>query len=147
MSVERDLSKGTLADTGALVSVIVANDRNHARCVAVLPKIKRPFVSTQACLTEALHLLDRAEGFVAQTELWNWIDSGDLYLLDWSEDDTERAREFVFRYQPFCDYADATLLVAAERTGLRRVFTIDGHFFAYRLTDGVALIVLPGPGR
>ena len=38
-----------------------------------------------------------------------------------------------------CDYADATLLVAAEEIGLRRIFTVDRHFYAYRLTSGESL--------
>jgi uncharacterized protein len=46
-----------------------------------------------------------------------------------------------FRDQP-CDYADATLLVAAEDTGRKRVFTIDTHFHAYRLSNRDALVII-----
>lgn len=42
-----------------------------------------------------------------------------------------------------CDYADATLLVAAEQTGTRRIFTFDKHFYAYRLSNGDHLEVIP----
>jgi len=43
------------------------------------------------------------------------------------------------------DIVDASLETIAEATGLRRVFTIDSHFFAYRLLDGHALEVVPAP--
>jgi predicted nucleic acid-binding protein len=46
-----------------------------------------------------------------------------------------------FRDQP-CDYADATLLVASEVLGVTAVLTLDGHFFAYRLSNGVALHII-----
>ena len=41
------------------------------------------------------------------------------------------------------DLADASLVVAAETLGGRRVFTLDRHFYAYRLADGAALEVVP----
>lgn len=41
------------------------------------------------------------------------------------------------------DLADASLVAAAETLGLKRVFTLDRHFYAYRLLDGTALEVLP----
>lgn len=146
MRTEREAWGGTLTDAGALVALILTDNSYSARCAAALPRIMMPLITTPACLTEAFHLLGRASGFPAQAALWDWFLQRDVRLLDWSENDTERARAFVFRYQPFCDYADATLLVTAKRTGLRRVFTIDGYFFAYRLTDA-ALLVLLGPGR
>ena len=55
-----------------------------------------------------------------------------------------RALAFMEKYkdQP-CDYADSTLLIAAEDLGLRSIFTFDKHFYAYRLSDGEALLVIP----
>ena len=41
------------------------------------------------------------------------------------------------------DLADATLVVAAEQHRLRRIFTLDGHFRLYRLSDGTQLDVVP----
>ena len=44
------------------------------------------------------------------------------------------------------DLADASLIAAAETLNLRQVFTIDTDFYIYRLSDGSALEVIPGPG-
>ena len=41
------------------------------------------------------------------------------------------------------DLADASLVIAAQTLGLLRVFTLDRHFYAYRLADGGALEVVP----
>ena len=40
------------------------------------------------------------------------------------------------------DLADASLIAAAETQSLRRVFTFDGDFYVYRLTDGSALEIV-----
>jgi predicted nucleic acid-binding protein len=41
------------------------------------------------------------------------------------------------------DLADASLVAAAERLGLRRIFTLDSDFYIYRLLDGSALACIP----
>lgn len=47
-----------------------------------------------------------------------------------------------YRDRPM-DLADASLVVAAERLGLHRVFTLDSDFHIYRLADGSALECIP----
>jgi predicted nucleic acid-binding protein len=39
------------------------------------------------------------------------------------------------------DMADGSLVAVAEGRGLRQVFTLDSHFYAYRLADGSTLEV------
>ena len=41
------------------------------------------------------------------------------------------------------DFADASLVAAAEALGIGRVFTIDSHFYAYQRADGQDFEVLP----
>lgn len=41
------------------------------------------------------------------------------------------------------DLADASLVAAAERLDVRRVFTLDRHFHAYRMNRGHAFDVVP----
>jgi uncharacterized protein len=40
------------------------------------------------------------------------------------------------------DLADATLVAVADTRGWRKVFTLDTHFYSYRLRDGGALEVI-----
>ena len=41
------------------------------------------------------------------------------------------------------DLRDASLMVAAEVTGSRRVFTLDNDFRIYRFDDGGYFVVIP----
>ncbi len=134
----------TLTDTGPLVALIDARDRYHALIVASLSAVAWPLVTTEACLTEALYLLNAAAGWSGQKALWQFVEDGGLRVLETPQNGPLRARAYMeqFRDQP-CDYADATLLVTAEEMGLRRVFTIDRHVYAYRLPGGIALEVIP----
>ncbi len=47
----------TLCDSGPLVALINAGDKNHSRCVAVLPSLSTPLLITWPCFTEAMYLL------------------------------------------------------------------------------------------
>lgn len=41
------------------------------------------------------------------------------------------------------DLADASLVITAERLGLRKIFTLDGHFRAYRILGRDTFEVVP----
>jgi len=43
------------------------------------------------------------------------------------------------------DLADASLIALAEAEEYGRIFSIDSDFYVYRLADGTALEVVPGP--
>jgi len=43
------------------------------------------------------------------------------------------------------DLADASLIALAEAAGYTRIFSIDSDFYVYRLANGTALEVVPGP--
>ncbi len=49
-----------------------------------------------------------------------------------------------YRDRPM-DLADASLVALAETAGYTRIFSIDSDFYVYRLADGSALEVVPGP--
>jgi predicted nucleic acid-binding protein len=61
----------------------------------------------------------------------------------WSARIARNCRLYGAIYQDVpCDFADATLLVLAERTGVREIITLDRHFHAYRV-GGQPLLVKP----
>ncbi len=43
-----------------------------------------------------------------------------------------------YRDRPM-DFADATLVIAAEKTGIRHIISIDSDFYIYRLPGKVAI--------
>lgn len=41
------------------------------------------------------------------------------------------------------DLADASLVATAETLGQRRIFTLDRHFYVYRMEDRASFEVIP----
>jgi predicted nucleic acid-binding protein len=124
-----------LCDTGPLVAILDRRDSHHARCVAALDQIPAgEMVTTWPCLTEAMHLLGDRGGLRAQDSLWTYVADGALQLYEPADGEWQRMRSLMSQYGDApMDFADASLVSAAEQLGTRRVFTIDRHFRGYRI--------------
>jgi predicted nucleic acid-binding protein len=136
-----------LIDTGPLVTLHDHEDSWHLPCATLFDKLSdQPSATTWACFTEAMYLLGHAGGYHFQARLWLAWKTELLQLLDVAADETDRARTMMEEYGDHpMDLADATLVAVADFRGLRKVFTLDTHFFAYRLRDGSVLdVILPG---
>ena len=131
----------TLADTGPLVAIVNRNDPNHAICVAATKRLPAgPLVTTWPCFTEAMYLAFRAGGFPGQPALWQLRATRRLLLLDLAGAEVDRMADLMGKYRDRpMDLADASLVVAAEYLGMKRLFTLDSDFHIYRLADGSAL--------
>ena len=125
-----------LVDTGPLVALFDPKDGLHGRCARTLKRIREPICTTTPVLTEAFHMLrpdslgsDRLREFVAEDGLSVWfLDSAAL----------TRAFELMEIYADHpMDLADASLVVAAESLGTRKIFTVDRRDFeTYRVRIG-----------
>lgn len=134
-----------LTDTGPLVALLNNNDAYHARCVQVLPSLPKPMLTTLPALTEAMHFLGNQFGWVGQGPLWELVKAGALEIAPVDSQVLARLPELMARYREVpMDLADAALVAVAEARGLQRVFTLDSHFYAYRLQSGQPLQVIPG---
>lgn len=125
-----------LVDTGPLVALFDPVDGSHKRCVGALRTIEEPIGTTVPVLTEAFHLLTPES--IGSQRLMDFVVEGGLTL--WFLDDSSiiRAFELMIQYadRPM-DLADASLVVAAENEGIRKVFTIGRHDFSiYRVKRG-----------
>lgn len=134
-----------LADTGPLVAVFDPADGDHARCLALLETIREPLFTTVPVLTEAFHLLGPAAP--GAHELMRFVAEGGLHVWFLDDGRISRAFELMNDYADApMDLADASLVVAAEALGARKVFTLDRKDFnTYRVRRGhrhVALEVL-----
>jgi uncharacterized protein len=102
----------------------------------VLKTIQEPVATTAPVLTETFHMLspgshgaDRVRDFVTVHGLAVWfMDSAGL----------ERAFELMEQYADHpMDFADASLIAAAEALNTRKIFTVERQdFSAYRLRRG-----------
>lgn len=125
-----------LVDTGPLVALFDPADGWHRRCVDLLASIDGPIITTVPVLTEALHMLS-PDSLGAQ-RLMEFVSEAGLAVWFMEEETLARAFELVVDYANVpMDLADASLVVAAEVLGLRRVFTIDRKDFdIYRIKRG-----------
>jgi uncharacterized protein len=134
-----------LCDAGPLVAIIDEDDPHHATCVAALQALRSyELLTTVACLTEAMHLLRRAGGWRVQDALWAHIIDGGIRLHAPAEGEWQRMRALMRDYADTpMDFADASLVAAAETLRQRHVFTVDRHFYVYRQRLGEAFEVVP----
>ena len=124
--------RSILVDTGPLVALFHARDRHHEAAKAMLQANPAALISTWPVITEACHFLGQA----GKRALLTFIRRGGLRLEGFTVDDVPEIDALIARYAKM-DFADATLVLAAERTGISEIFTVDRRDFeAYRLGSG-----------
>jgi len=116
--------RSILVDTGPLVALFHARDRHHEAAKAILQSNPAALVSTWPVITEACHFLGQA----GKRALLAFIRRGGLRLEGLTVDDVPQIDELLVRYEKM-DFADATLMLAAEKTGISEIFTVDRRDF------------------
>lgn len=135
----------TLCDTGPLVAMVVRDDKYRESCVRALVYLQQPLITTWPCLVEAMYMVG-GDSFGPRKLLWEYVLDGLVRIHVPEEDEVQRMSQLMEQYQNVpMDLADASIISAAEVLGVRRVFSIDGDFYIYRLSDGTFLDVIPGP--
>jgi predicted nucleic acid-binding protein len=116
-----------LCDTGPLVALIDTDYIHHERADQTVAELAAErFVTTWACLTEALYLLGKVEGHRGQDRLLEFVERGILMIYAIEPVSIPRVRALMKKYSDApMDFADASLVVAAELTGEKQVFTFD----------------------
>lgn len=136
----------TLTDSGPLAAIYLPNDLHHARCVGALSSLSLPMVTSMACFTEAMHFIGKARGSKGRANLWELAADGRLEVRSHTNEDLERMRTLMDKYDDLpMDLADASLVVLAEQLNVTLVFTLDSHFKAYRLRDRRCFLITPPP--
>lgn len=125
-----------LTDTGPLIALFDPRDFAHERCVSVLKSIEETLITTVPVLTETIHLL--GSGSEGSQRLMDFISDGGLSVWFMDASSLARAFEVMAAYvDTSMDLADASLVTAAERENLRKIFTVDRKgFSAYRIRRG-----------
>jgi uncharacterized protein len=125
-----------LVDTGPCVALFDPQDAQHTRCREVLRTLREPLYTTVPVLTEAFHMLS-PESY-GSDKLRDFIEGGGLSVWFMGQADLQRAFELMEQYADHpMDFADASLIVAAEALRTRKIFTIDrSDFTTYRIRRG-----------
>jgi uncharacterized protein len=121
-----------LIDAGPLIALFDRDDKYHERIIKFVKGKNFRFVTTSAVVTEVSHMLDFS--VEAQVFLFEWIMKEGVLLQEIKQNDIMRVIELTKKYsdRPM-DFADATLVIAAEKTGIREIISIDSDFDIYRL--------------
>ena len=132
-----------LMDTGPWVALVDRSESRHMDCVEWFKGFKGDIYSTEAVLTEVLYLLNFS--FSAQSLAMEFILSETVVLVPSSVDSLAAVKRLMKKYHDFpMDFADATLVSAANDLSIRHIATLDKkHFSAYRLQRKKTFTLLP----
>ena len=123
----------TLFDTGVLLALLDRSDEWHQPCAESFRGLRLPLMTSEAVLTELLHLVGDTPYEVEAA--WRLLRSGAVVLAPIGDHELDAIRTLMSRYadRPM-DFADATLVYLAHREGLSTVFTVDhDDFETYRI--------------
>jgi len=121
-----------LIDAGPLIALFAANDKHHKGIRDFLKAHPYRFVSTLAVFTEVSHIL----GFSvkAQMDFYEWVMYKGVIISDINQNDMPRIVELTDEYADLpMDFADATLVITAEKANIREIISLDKDFDVYRL--------------
>ena len=121
-----------LIDAGPLIALFSSKDKHHRSVTAFLKERPYRYVSTLAVFTEVSHMLDFSRN--AQHDFYEWVMFKGVIISDINQNDMLRLTELTKKYSDIpMDFADATLVITAEKTGIREIISLDRDFDVYRL--------------
>jgi hypothetical protein len=125
-----------LVDAGPLVALFDRHDASHSACREKLRSIAEQVATTLPALTEAFHLLSPETS--EADALRAFVMKGGATIHRPTDAEIERSFELMERYRELpMDFADASILAAAEALRTLKIFTLDArHFGAYRVRRG-----------
>jgi predicted nucleic acid-binding protein len=132
-----------MMDTGPWVALIDRSEKRHEECVEWLRDFRGNILSSEAVLTEVLHLLNFSQR--AQSAAIDFVLSEAIILVPSSLESLKRTKRLMEKYKDIpMDYADATLVSIAEDFSITEVVTFDVKDFGiYRLTSKQPFAILP----
>ena len=132
-----------LLDTGVFVALVDRSETKHADCVSALEHWTGSIITTEAVLTETLHLVGPA--WPPQKACLEFFLRGAFLLVPSSRASLARVAHLMEKYRDLpMDYADATLVALGEETETDHVFTLDRKGFStYRLSGRRMFQLIP----
>lgn len=125
------MPRRAIIDSGPLISFFDRDDHYHKRAIQFLKAQSCELVTTIAVITEVTHLLDFSR--IAQLAFLKWIRDGALTIAPITAIELDRIVVLCEKYSDLpMDFADATLIVAAETLMITDVIAIDSHFAVYK---------------
>ena len=132
-----------ILDTGPFVALVDRSEKRHADCVRVLSSWAGLILTTEAVLTETLHLV--GPSWRAQKICLEFVNRGAFLVVPSSADSLKRVTALMEKYRDVpMDFADATLVALAEEAETEQIFTLDRRdFLVYRRRRDQPFTVVP----
>jgi len=126
------LVDSVLIDAGPIIALFDSSDKYHRKIRSFLKDNPFRYISTVAVFTEVSHMLDF--NTAVQRDFYEWVMYKGVIISDINQNDLLRLIELTDKYSSLpMDFADATLVITAEKTGIRQIISIDRDFDIYRL--------------
>ncbi len=119
-----------LVDTGPLVAYLNAREPTHAEVSACLDSFGGQLYTTSSVITEVMHFVaasPRGPGLLAEL-----VTTSGMTVLDFTQPATLREAVILMgKYSDLpMDFADATLVLLAEKLGVLEILTLDRRGFS-----------------
>lgn len=134
-----------LIDAGPLVALLDKGDKEaHKKCATAFRPLKSPPLTTWPCLTEAFYLVGIKRGWTGRKKLLALLTTRAIRVHTPTDDELGRIDALMTQYKDTpMSFADASLVVLAEVTGAKIIFTLDLDFHVYRINGKDPFDVLP----
>ena len=125
-------------DAGPLIALFDKSDTYHQKVKHRLEEYRKHvqgrLITTWSIITEVTYILKAHVHLEAQLDFLKWITLCGLEMFDLTREHLSRIIELQKKYSNLpMDFADASLLVAAETLSITRIFSIDKDFSIYRI--------------
>ena len=130
-----------ILDAGPLVALLNRRDRHHRWATDQWAQVSPPFISCEAVLAEACHLVRNLPR--GQATVLELVRRGILDLSFCLADEADHVYRLISKYHDVpMSLADACLVRLAERHGEGIVMTLDNDFSVYRKHGRKAIAAL-----
>ncbi len=130
--------KSTLIDAGPIIALFDKSDQYHKQVLSFMATFEGRLISTWPVLTEVCYMLD----FHPETQIdfLDWVIDGGIDIHNLEPWQLHSIRETLKTFSDLpADFADASLLEAAESKSLTFILTLDKDFSVYKLKNGHCL--------
>ena len=128
----------TLIDAGPIIALFDKDDQYHQKVMEFMGGFEGRLITTWPVLTEVSYMLDFHKQ--VQLDFLSWVSEGGIEVINLEQWQLLKVREIVDKYADLpADFADASLLVAAEMRSLDSIVSLDSDFSVYKLGTGEQL--------
>lgn len=127
-----------IIDAGPLIALFDGSDKYHQKTKDRLEQYRKNtrgrLITTWSIITEAAYILKTHVHLRAQLDFLEWISLDGLEIFELQKGQLSKIIGLQNKYSDLpMDFADATLIIAAETLDISKVFSLDKDFSIYRI--------------